>query len=353
MEEKTLFQKLYKRKIGYSSLCVMALLLFFALFAEFFAPYHYETEDRMNPYQPPSRIHIIDQQGKVTWPYVFETSNKLNEYRERIYAEVTDMKYSIRFFVRGDAYKMWGVLPCNIHFVGVEKPGSLYFLGTDNRGRDLLSRILIGARISLSIGIIGVAISLVFGVLIGGISGYFGGKIDACVMRTAEFFMMIPTFYLLLAIRSSLPSHLTSFQVYFLVTCILSVIGWAGLARIIRGMVLTLREREYVQASRLLGASHLSIIVKHIVPHTLSYILVVVSVSVPGYILAESALSMLGLGIQEPFVSWGMLLAESMSITQLRFHPWMLWPGVCIFLTVLACNILGDSLRDCLDPHKN
>lgn len=337
--------------MGYLALCLLALLVFFSLFAEFFSPYHYETEDRLKPYHPPTFVHVLDSEGNLTWPFVYETDTRLNNYNERIYSEIKTREYPVQFFKRGDAYKMWGLLPCTIHFIGVEKPASLYIFGSDSRGRDVLSRLLIGSRISLSIGIIGVIISLILGALIGGISGYCGGTIDAFCMRTAELFMMVPTFYLLLAIRSALPPNLSSWEVYFLVTCILSIVGWAGLARVIRGMVLSLRERDYVLASRLLGASDLRVIVWHIIPHTISYLLIVVSVAFPSYIVAESALSLLGLGIQEPYVSWGMLLAESLSIVQLKFHVWILWPAFFIFLTVLACNILGDALRDCYAPE--
>jgi len=350
MEHESILKKLYQKKCGYGALCILAFFVMIAIFAEFFAPYDFEKEDRTNPYQPPSKIHIFDETGSTHLPFVYKRRNYLNQYRERVYENITCTRYPVRLFHSGDPYRLWGMFPCTLHLFGVDESVGLHLFGSDNRGRDLLSRIIMGSRISLSIGVIGVFISLMLGTLIGGISGYFGGKIDSSIMRIAEFFMMVPTFYLLLAIRSSLPPHLSSFQVYLLVTCLLSLIGWAGLARILRGMVIALREQEYVLASRLLGSSHLFIIFRHILPHTFSYLLVVVSVAIPGYILAESALSMLGLGIQEPFVSWGMLLSDALSVTQLRYHIWLLAPGMVIFIVVLCFNILGDTFRDILDP---
>ncbi len=344
---KTILQK----KSALCALIVLGVLLLLTLFAEFLSPYYFDAEDRDNPYQPPTRLHFMDKDGNFHFiPFVYKYSNYLNDNYERIYVEDTSERFPIKIFHKGDKYMFWGLFEWDRHLFGVSEGAKIHLFGTDLRGRDLLSRIFMGARISLSIGIIGVFISMVFGTLIGGVAGYFGGRTDQVIMRLAELFMMIPTFYLLLAIRSSLPAHLTSFQVYFLVTCILSVIGWAGLARIIRGMVLSIKERDFVLAARLLGTSHLKVITRHILPHTASYLLVVISVSIPGYILAESALSFLGLGIQEPVVSWGMLLSEALSITQLKFHAWVLIPGFFIFITIFSFNILGDALRDVSDP---
>ncbi|MFH1383338.1 MAG: ABC transporter permease, partial [Candidatus Omnitrophota bacterium] len=327
------------------TLCVITV------FAEFIAPYDYDEDNRENPYQPPTKIHCIDAGGRFHFiPFVYTSDKYLSENYERIYTESTAKHYSLRLFPKGDAYHLWGVIKWDRHLFGVGESAKMYLCGTDARGRDLFSRIVHGGRISLSIGIIGVFIAMVLGTIIGGLAGYFGGIVDQCIMRCAELFMMIPSFYLLLAIRASLPPDLSSAHVYFFVTCLLSLIGWAGLARIIRGMVLSLKEQDFVLAARLLGTNHFNVIVKHLLPHTTSYLLVAMSISIPGYILAESALSLLGLGIQEPFVSWGMLLSDALSIAQLKFHVWMLFPGVFIFITVFCCNVLGDSLRDVMDP---
>jgi peptide/nickel transport system permease protein len=227
----------------------------------------------------------------------------------------------------------------------------LYLLGADARGRDLLSRLLYGSRVSLTIGLVGVAITFVLGMLVGGISGYFGGRTDVVLMRACEMFMMIPGFYLMLALRSALPPEMSSVEVYVLLVAIMSFIGWAGFARVVRGMVLSIRNREYVLAAQASGASHLTIILRHVLPNTLSYAIVALTLSIPGYILGESALSLLGLGIQDPHASWGNLLKEAMDVAQIKFHPWILLPGLCIFVTVMAYNFLGDGLRDAFDPR--
>ncbi|HDI45851.1 MAG TPA: ABC transporter permease, partial [Candidatus Omnitrophica bacterium] len=240
----------------------------------------------------------------------------------------------------------------DIHLFGVDEPAKIYLFGADSRGRDLFTRILYGARISLSIGIIAVLITFTLGLIIGGISGYFGGMVDTILMRVVEMFMLIPGFYLLLALRSSFPPEIGTVKIYFLIVVILSFIGWAGLARVIRGIVLSLKEKEYILSARAVGCSHLRIILKHILPNTASYTLVAITLSIPGYILGESALSLLGLGIQDPVPSWGNLLTDAMSIVRIKFYPWILIPGFFIFLTVMAFNMLGDTLRDIYDPKR-
>jgi peptide/nickel transport system permease protein len=328
---------------------VLGLLYVSAMFADFLSPYHYSTESRDNPHAPPVRIHFISE-GRLCWPYVYALTHSLNEYHQRIYQEDVSKKYPIKFFIQGDEYKFLGVIPMKRHLFGVDEPARIFLLGVDSRGRDLFSRLLYGGRISLSIGLIGVAISFSIGLLFGGISGFYGGAIDNVMMRVCEMFMMVPGFYLLLAFRAAVPDSFSSVQVYFAIIVIMSLIGWAGLARIIRGMCLSLRERDYVLAAKVMGVSDFKIITRHILPHTLSYSISAVMLSVPGYILGESALSLIGLGIQDPYASWGNLLSEVMSIVKIKFYPWTLWPAFFIFLTVVCFNVIGDALRDCLDP---
>lgn len=340
------------KKSRAAMICVSILVIFYgtAFFADFFSPYSYENEDRNYSYCPPMKVHWIDEQGRFTGPYVYGMSFRFNEYHKRIYTEDKTQKFPLRLFVRGDRYKFLGFLPSQIHLFGVQGEGRFYPLGADTRGRDLLSRILYGGRISLSIGLIGVLISFSLGLLIGGIAGYYGGKIDNLIMRFCEIFMMVPGFYLMLALRSAVPDNFNSLQIYLAVVIILSFIGWAGLARIIRGMSISLKEREYVLAAKAMGLSDFTIIRRHILPHTLSYSIVAIMLSIPGYILGEAALSLIGLGIQDPVASWGNLLSEAMGIVPIHFAPWILLPGVFIFLTVICFNVIGDTLRDCLDP---
>jgi len=338
-----------KSRIAILCVWILALLYGSALFADILSPYSYKNEDRRYSYSPPTQIHLFEQ-GKLQRPFVYQIKFHYNEFRLRIYEEEKSTKYPIQFFTKGDTYKLLGLIPFDRHLFNVEENGRIYLLGADSRGRDLFSRLLYGARVSLSIGLIGVAISFSIGLLIGGISGYYGGRVDNILMRLAEVVMMVPGFYLLLALRAAVPVSFNSLQVYIAIVVILSFIGWAGLARIIRGMCLSLRERDFVLAAKGCGLSDIKVIIKHILPHTLSYSIFAVMLSIPGYILGESALSLIGLGIQDPFASWGNMLSDAMSIVRIKFYPWILWPGAMIFLTVICFNVIGDTLRDCLDP---
>ncbi len=320
-----------------------------AIFADFLSPYSYKNENRNFSYASPTAIHVFDQ-GKLSWPFVYGQALVFTPNHERTYKTDVDKRYSLKLLVKGDSYKLLGFIPCSYHLLSVDEPGRLYLIGADARGRDLFSRILYGSRISLSIGIIGVFISFTLGLLVGGLSGYYGGIVDNILMRICEMFMMVPGFYLLLALRSAVPDDFNSVQVYFAIVVILSFIGWASLARIIRGMCLSLKERDYVLAAKTFGLSDLQIITRHILPHTVSYSIYAVMLSIPGYILGESALSLIGLGIQDPYASWGNLLTDAMSIVRIKFAPWILCPAFFIFLTVISFNVVGDALRDALDP---
>lgn len=331
--------------------CAYILLALYggALVAGFFAPYSFQNEDRNYSYAPPTHVKIFDG-GRFVRPYVAGMRMSFDQYNARVYTVEVGEKYPLRFFVAGDAHRFFGIFPCRYHLFTVEAPGRIYLLGADARGRDVFSRLLYGAQISLSIGLIGVLISFAIGLIVGGISGYYGGRLDNFLMRLCEMVMMVPGFYLLLALRAAVPDNFNTVQVYFAIIVILSFIGWAGLARIIRGMALSLREREYVLAAKALGLSDIQIVVRHILPHTLSYSIFAVMLSIPGYILGESGLSLIGLGIQDPYASWGNMLSDAMSIVRIKFAPWILWPAFFIFLTVVCFNVIGDALRDCLDP---
>jgi peptide/nickel transport system permease protein len=256
----------------------------------------------------------------------------------------------LRFFVRGEPYKLFWIIPTNVHLFGVEGPKRAYLLGTDQFGRDYLSRLLYASQISLSVGLIGIAITFALGLLVGGTSGYYGGRVDDVIMRLCEVVMSVPSFYLLLTLAALLPKDLPPALVYVMIIAILSLVGWAGMARVVRGMVLSVREREYVEAARALGVGDLKIIVRHILPSTLTYAIVAATLSIPAYILGEASLSFLSLGIREPMPSWGNMLSAAQNLEVLEKNTWILAPGLAIFLTTLAFNFLGDGLRDALDP---
>jgi peptide/nickel transport system permease protein len=255
------------------------------------------------------------------------------------------------FFQEGIRYRVLGLFEARRHVL-TSPTGGLFILGTDRLGRDIVSRLLHGARVSLTVGLIGAALTFMIGLLVGGIAGYAGGAVDNILMRLAEVIIAIPGLYLLLALRATFPSGLTSVQVYFLIIIILSAIGWATLARVIRGLVLSIKNEDYVMSSRTMGLSHLRVITKHILPNTLSYVIVQATLTIPGYILGESALSLLGLGITEPQSSWGLMLSAARQYRVVNQYPWILIPGFMIFLAILAWNFFGDGIRDAVDPRS-
>jgi len=332
-----------------------ALLVVFylcAALAPFLAPYAQEEMDRQSYYHPPEGLHWRDASGKFHLvPFVYATT--LDDPGAFHYADDRARPYPVRMFARGAPYTLLGVIRSDRHLFGVQPPGRVYVLGTDSFGRDVLWRLLYGAQISLTVGIVGIAISFTIGLLLGGISGYFGGFIDTAIMRTTELLLSIPSLYLIIALRAVFPIDLPSQQVYLGIVVILAFIGWAGLARVIRGLVLSIRRNEYVTAAEALGMSRLRIIARHILPNTLTFVIVAATLSVPGYILGEVVLSFLGVGVQEPSASWGNMLNQARGVRALTSFPWLLYvPGTAIFLTVMAFNFLGDGLRDALDPRR-
>ena len=322
-------------------LCLWALVILYglAIFADFVCPYSYQDEDRNSSYCPPTAIELVDH-GHLTRPFIYGRALTFNAVHRRVYVIDPAQKYPLHLFKGGRLF-------------GVDAPGRFYLWGADARGRDLFSRVWYGARISLSIGLLGVAISFILGLLIGGIAGFYGGWVDSVLMRLCEMFMMIPGFYLMLALRAAVPENFNSVQVYLSVVVILALIGWASLARIIRGMAISLRERDYVLASKTLGVPDIVIIFKHILPQTISYSMATLMLTVSSYILAEAGLSVVGLGIQDPIPSWGNLLSDAMGIVPVLFAPWILLPGLFIFIAVMSFNVIGDALRDAFDPMFN
>ncbi len=346
-----MWKELKKSKLSVTALIILGMIYFTAIFANFFSPYRYDDGSLIYRWAPPVRVHFINIKRRVFRPYIYGYKVKTDKYYRRVYSVDKTSIYAIHFFVKGFRYKILGLWSSDRHLFGITG-ARLYLLGADLKGRDVLSRLLYGARVSLSIGFIGVAISFTLGIIVGGISGYFGGWADNVIMRIVEMMMMIPGFYLMLALRASFPPNLNSVQIYLLIVVILSFIGWASIARVIRGMCLSLRNREFVLAAKAAGLGNFRIIMRHIVPHTFSYAIAAVFLSIPGYIIGEAALSILGLGIQEPQASWGNMLALTQGIVNIQLYPWMLSPGIMILIVTVCFNIVGDTLRDILDPKR-
>lgn len=350
---KDVLKQLVKDKFALAALILLGVIYFMLLFADFIAPYTKDFSDRSMAYVPPSKIFVIDENGHLSRPYTYNYKREFDPVNLCIkYKFDRSQKHYIKFFAKGESYKFLGLIPMKRHLVTTDRDGRLFLLGTDINGRDVFSRLLFGGRISMTIGFLALFVLFPIGLLYGGIAGYFGGKTDMLMMRFAEAIMCIPSFYLLIILASILPSGMTSIQRFMLIVIILALIGWAGFARVVRGMVLSVKNQEYVQAARSIGASRLGIIIKHILPQTTSYVIVAMTLSVPGYILSESGLSFLGLGIQQPDASWGNMLKEAQEYTNILYRPWLLTPGFLIFVAVLSFNLIGDTIRDVLDPKS-
>ncbi len=342
-------------RAGFVFSVVLAGLTLLLLLGEFLSPhsatgFHSDAQGLAYDYVPPM-IGWVHFDGLRPFVYgLRRTYNPLTGVKG--YDEDPSQKYYVRFFVRGEPFQFLGLLPTDLHLFGVEPPGQLFLFGTDRFGRDLWARTLIGGRISLGIGLLVVLISLALGVFLGGLSGYYGSWVDTLIQRTVEVAMSLPRLALLLALSAALPPQLPASSRFWGIALILAVVAWAPLARVVRGQFLALREEGFVQAARALGLSDMRIIFKHIVPNTLSYLIVSATLAVPGVILLESVLSFFGFGIQEPLVSWGLLMGDLQQNFQyqIQFHPWLVIPGFFIFVSVLAINYLGDALRDAVDP---
>jgi len=333
------------------------LLIFYtvAILADFVAPYDPYDSQLNGSLLPPTQIHLTATDGRFIGPHVYPTTQGPVDANTGDREVIVDSRKpsSLVLFVKGSPYKFWGIVPLDRHLFGTIGEGKINILGTDEQARDQFTRLVHGSRISLSIGLVGIAISFPLGLLIGGISGYFGGWIDSILMRFVEVLMTIPGLYLLVALAAVLPPGLTSAQRFMLIVMITSFISWTGLARVIRGQVLSIKQLEFVQAARAMGANPLYIIVRHVLPQTATYVIISATLSVPSFIVAESVLSLIGLGIQQPDPSWGNLLSLSTNASILVLQPWLVWPpAILIISTVLAFNLLGDGLRDALDPRS-
>ena len=346
--------KFRKHKLGLAGSAVVLLFYVAALFCEFLAPYEPHERDIKYVHAPPQPVHFIGEGGFHLRPFVYGLVGERDPESRRMTFQVDPTQRSfIYLLVHGDPYKFWGLFETDIHLFGLkDEQGTVLLLGADRLGRDMLSRILYGARISLSVGLIGVFFSFLLGILMGGISGYVGGVADVVIQRLIEFIRAIPSIPLWLALSAALPPEWPPMRVYFGITVILSLMGWTSLARVVRGKFMSLREEDFIMAARLSGASELRIIARHLVPSFMSYLIARLTVAVPRMILGETSLSFLGLGLRPPVISWGVLLQQAQAIRVLANYPWLLIPGINIIITILAFNFVGDGLRDAADPYS-
>lgn len=341
-----------RHKVAVAAGLVLALAYGSILITEFLAPYGLETRDTGFIYAPP-QVPRLFHDGRLVGPFVYGLDYRLNmETLQREYvADRTDVQ-PIRFFCRGDPYRLWGLIPADWHLMCPAEDGTLFLLGTDRLGRDMASRLLYGARISLTVGLIGIAISFTLGITIGGAAGYFGGRVDNVVQRVIEILRSLPELPLWMALSAAVPVTWSPIVVYFAITVILGMLDWPGLARAVRSKLLALREEDFCTAARLMGARPSRIIGRHLLPNFMSHLIASASLSIPTMILGETALSFLGLGLRPPVTSWGVLLTEAQNIEAVALYPWLLTPMAPVIIVVLAFNFFGDGLRDAADPYE-
>ncbi|MHC1551682.1 ABC transporter permease [Phyllobacterium sp. K27] len=349
---KLMWWKFKRHRIALASGIFLLILYGMIIIAEFLAPYNLHTRNVDFIHSPPQRVHLFHD-GNFVGPFVYGREMRLDmESLKRVYTDNKTDVQPLRFFCRGDDYRFWGQVQSNLHFVCPAKGGQMFLLGTDRLGRDVLSRIIYGARISLTIGLIGITISFVLGIVIGGLAGYHGGVFDLLVQRVIEVLQSLPSLPLWMALAAIMPVTWSPILIYFGITIILGMLDWTGLARSVRSKLLALREEDYVLAAQLMGAKSSRIIGRHLVPGFMSHLIATATISIPGMILGETALSFLGLGLRPPITSWGILLTEARSVSVIAFYPWLLFPMVPVILVILAFNFLGDGLRDAADPYR-
>lgn len=342
------WRRFRRSRMGVIGGVALILLYLAVLFADFFAPFSYQHDNVRLRYVPPQRLHL-----SVFPPGAFVYGLKPTRDPETLeihYTPDPTRRHAVRAFYPGDPYRLLGLIPCRTRLVGSDGP--FFLLGTDRMGRDILSRILYGGRVSLTVGLVGVFLSLILGSILGTASGYWGGAADVAIQRLIELLSAFPAVPLWMALAAALPSAWSSIQVYLAITVILSLLSWGGLARQVRGKILAVREADFVMAARSAGAGHWYLLTRHLLPTAYSHIIVIATLSVPGMILGETALSFLGLGIRPPMTSWGVLLQEAQRVTVVLHYPWLLVPALPVILTVVAYNFVGDALRDAADPYS-
>ncbi len=351
---RLMWMRFRRHRLALAGGAVLIALYGLAALCEFISPYRPDQRHAQYVLCPPQSIRFFDGEGHFHWrPFVHGVrQNTAAGPWQREYLVDTEAVYPIRFFVRGPAYEFWGLFNADLHLFSAGS-GPLFLFGADDLGRDLFSRIIYGARISLTIGLIGVALTFLIGILLGGLAGYYSGWVDVVVQRMIEVLMAVPQLPLWMALSAALPAHWAPLRIYFGVTIILSLMGWTGLARVVRGRFLSLRDEDFVVAARLSGTNELKIIFKHLLPSFLSHVITSATLAVPGMILGETALSFLGIGLRAPVVSWGVLLQKAQNFQAVAMAPWLLLPGLFVVVAVLAFNVVGDGMRDAADPYAS
>jgi len=348
-----IWHRFKKHKLALMALCVLTIFYLCAIFAEFVAPYGLIERNREYQHAPPTRVRMISEENGLRSPFIYGYEVKLDQetFQYEFHLDKSE-EHSIGFFKETDPHELFGMITINRTLFGVED-SPVFLFGTDRLGRDIFSRVIYGSRVSLFIGLGGVFVSFVIGTVLGGIAGYLGGWLDELIMRLVDFLMSIPTLPLWIGLSAALPAHWGVIETYFAITLILALMGWTGLARVVRGKLISLREEEFALAAKAAGASERRIITKHLLPAFISYLVVHLTLAIPNMILGETALSFLGLGIQAPAVSWGSLLQAAQEITVLAYNPWLLFPALFVIVTILMYNFVGDGIRDAADPYSN
>ena len=345
-------RKFFKHRIAVIAGVILVFFYLVAIFAGFVAPYDKIVSRTEFAMAPPIGIHIFHD-NKLQRPFVYGVVRERDpETLLFVYKTDRETLYPIKLFVKGDQYKFWGIFDANLHLFGVDDPGIILLFGADQLGRDIFSRVIYGGRISLSIGLVGVAISFILGGVFGGLSGLIGGAVDMAIQRVIEFLQSLPSLPMWMALAAALPVNWPTIRTYFLITVILSILGWTGLARIVRGKILQLREDDFVMAAKVSNSNTMRIILRHMLPNFIGYLIVHLTLAVPGMIIGETSLSFLGIGLKPPIVSWGVALQQATNIRTIGLYPWLLIPGIFVVVTVLCFNSVGDGLRDAADPYK-
>ncbi|CAN5241495.1 ABC transporter permease [soil metagenome] len=349
---RLMWWKFKRHRLALASAIFLGFMYATIFISEFLAPYNLHSRNPDFIRAPPQAIHLFHN-GEFVGPFVYGRTMSLNmDLLKREYSDNRNDVEKLRFFCRGDPYLFWGFIPADIHLICPAPGGHMFLLGTDRLGRDMLSRIVYGARVSLTIGLFGVIVSFVLGIVIGGIAGYRGGIFDLVTQRIIEVLQSLPSIPLWMALAAIMPVTWSPLLVYFGITFILGLLDWTGLARAVRSKLLALREEDYVLAAQLMGASTTRIISRHLVPGFISHLIASATLSIPGMILGETALSFLGLGLRPPITSWGVLLNEALNVSVVALYPWLMFPVIPVILVILAFNFLGDGLRDAADPYR-